>query len=102
MAGRDHGRPRGRGRGGRDARSERASFKRERVPAPREAESDPEEEPERPIKRQKLPELKLPKSSRIGDAEDGEIEWLEYMLRKEKKKDEDGLEDGLDGRSILE
>lgn len=35
-----------------------------------------------------------------GDLEDREIEWLEYMLRKEKgkSKGEDDLDDGLDGK----
>lgn len=51
-------------------------------------------------KKKKKRELTLPgTSSKAGDAEDGEIEWLEYMLRKEKGKgkEEDDLDDGLDG-----
>ena len=98
MAGRNSGRPRGGGSGGRGAKYDRNDrpFKRDRPPAVEE--SAPEEEP-RQIKRQKLPELKLPKNARVGDAEDGEIEWLEYMLRKEKN---DGLEDGLDGELRLD
>ena len=48
-------------------------------------------------KRKRLPELTLPGTT-SGDAEDGEIEWLEYALRKEKgKSKDDELDDGLDG-----
>lgn len=39
-------------------------------------------------------ELVLPEDD--GDVEDREIEWLEYMLKKEKGGDGD-LSDGLDG-----
>lgn len=51
-------------------------------------------------KKKKKSELRLPQDN-AADAEDGEIEWLEYMLKKEKKKvsDEDGLDDGLDGET---
>lgn len=54
---------------------------------------------EKKEKKKKLPELTLPEESVGGDVEDREIEWLEYMLRKEKGKsnDEDDLDDGLDG-----
>lgn len=54
---------------------------------------------EKKEKKKKLPELTLPEESVDGDVEDREIEWLEYMLRKErgKSKDEDDLDDGLDG-----
>lgn len=50
--------------------------------------------------KKKKSELRLPQET-AGDAEDGEIEWLEYMLKKEKNKasDEDALDDGLDGES---
>lgn len=41
-------------------------------------------------------ELVLPQDD--GDVEDREIEWLEYMLKKEKGGDGD-LSDGLDGES---
>lgn len=53
---------------------------------------------EKKEKKKKLPELTLPEESVGGDVEDREIEWLEYMLRKEKGKsnDEDDLDDGLD------
>lgn len=50
-------------------------------------------------KKKKKKELTLP-GKKSGDAEDGEIEWLEYMLRKEKgKKDDELTDDGLDGES---
>lgn len=39
-------------------------------------------------------ELVLPEDD--GDVEDREIEWLEYMLKKEKSGDGD-LSDGLEG-----
>lgn len=53
-------------------------------------------------KKSKLPEISLPKA-KAGDQEDGEIEWLEYMLRKEKGKgkQEEGSDDGLDGMSCV-
>ncbi|KAI9638207.1 putative osmoregulation-related protein [Dioszegia hungarica] len=61
------------------------------LPRPKRQKIDVPAEP--PAKKRKRPELSLPgKSSK--DAEDGEIEWLEYMLRKEKGNEE--LEDGLD------
>ncbi|KAK1925706.1 osmoregulation-related protein [Papiliotrema laurentii] len=58
------------------------------------------EEEEKPKKKRKLPELTLP-GAKEDDVEDQEIEWLEYMLRKEKEKaKDDDLDDGLD--DILE
>ncbi|WVF70452.1 hypothetical protein IAT40_005242 [Kwoniella sp. CBS 6097] len=54
---------------------------------------------EKKQKKKKLPELRLP-GEVDGDAEDQEIEWLEWMLKKEKGKgkeeDDDGLDDILD------
>lgn len=50
---------------------------------------------EQPKKKRKV-ELSLP-GAKVDDAEDGEIAWLEYMLRKEKRKEEDTMDDGLDG-----
>ena len=57
---------------------------------------------EPPKKKKKLPELTLPGESK-DDAEEQEIEWLEYMLHKEKSKAkaDDDLDDGLDGMSLL-
>ena len=50
-------------------------------------------------KRRKLPELTLPEEGE-EKVDDAEIEWLEYMMRKEKNKAQpDDLDDGLDGRS---
>jgi len=50
-----------------------------------------------PKKKRKLPELTLP-GAKDEDVEDQEIEWLEWMLKKEKAKGkEDDLDDGLDG-----
>lgn len=57
--------------------------------------------PPAPIKK-KRKEITLP-DQMDSDVEDAEIEWLEYMLKKDKKgkskatEEEDGLEDGLDG-----
>jgi len=58
-------------------------------------------------KRKRLPGLALP-SAGNDDAEDEEIEWLEWVLKKERTKakgktkavDNDGMElaDGLDGK----
>jgi nucleolar MIF4G domain-containing protein 1 len=54
----------------------------------------------KPAKREKKQlELTLPSLAK-ADAEDDEIEWLEWMLKKEKEKaaaDGDVLSDGLDG-----
>jgi nucleolar MIF4G domain-containing protein 1 len=50
-------------------------------------------------KKRKLPELTLP-GPKEDDVEDQEIEWLEWMLKKEKDKGKDDeLSDGLDGES---
>ncbi|WVQ97462.1 hypothetical protein IAU59_004575 [Kwoniella sp. CBS 9459] len=61
-----------------------------------DAESEKQQKKE---KKKKLPELRLPGEVE-GDAEDQEIEWLEWMLKKEKGKgkevDDDGLSDILD------
>nr|XP_018267412.1 MIF4G/MA4 domain-containing protein [Kwoniella dejecticola CBS 10117]OBR89570.1 MIF4G/MA4 domain-containing protein [Kwoniella dejecticola CBS 10117] len=55
-------------------------------------------------KKKKLPELRLP-DEMVDDAEDQEIEWLEYILKKEKGKgkevDDDGLDDLLDLADVL-
>jgi len=56
-------------------------------------------------KRKRLPGLALP-SAGNDDAEDEEIEWLEWVLKKERTKgkakavDDDGMQlaDGLDGK----
>jgi nucleolar MIF4G domain-containing protein 1 len=48
--------------------------------------------------KKKKKELRLP-NARTDDAEDGEIEWLEYTLRNEKGKEEES--DGLDGECTL-
>ena len=48
----------------------------------RKAESDDMDEPKR---KRKLPELTLP-GAKEDDVEDQEIEWLEWMLKKEKEK----------------
>ncbi|WVQ82506.1 hypothetical protein IAT38_004635 [Cryptococcus sp. DSM 104549] len=71
------------------------------APADKPAPEKPEKK-----KKKKLPELRLPDEVPGGDAEDKEIEWLEFMLRKEKNKgkgkgdeeeiDDDGLDDLLD------
>ena len=59
------------------------------------------EEEEKPKKKRKLPELTLP-GAKEDDVEDQEIEWLEYMLRKEKEKaKDDDLDDGLDGELLI-
>lgn len=50
-----------------------------------------------PPKKKKKRELQLP-DARTDDAEDGEIEWLEYALRKEKGKAKEEDSDGLDGK----
>ena len=49
-------------------------------------------------KKRKLPQLTLP-GAQEESRDDAEIEWLEYMLKREKKKEEEDetLEDGLDG-----
>lgn len=47
-------------------------------------------------KKQKKPKKELVLPEDDGDVEDREIEWLEYMLKKEKAGDGD-LSDGLDG-----
>lgn len=52
------------------------------------------EQDEAKDKKKKKKELVLPEEN--GDVEDREIEWLEYMLKKEKGEDAD-LSDGLDG-----
>ncbi|WWD17639.1 hypothetical protein CI109_102080 [Kwoniella shandongensis] len=50
-------------------------------------------------KKKKLPELRLPEQA-VDETEEQEIEWLEWMLKKEKGKgkeeDDDGLDDLLD------
>jgi nucleolar MIF4G domain-containing protein 1 len=51
---------------------------------------------EAPPKKKKKKELRLP-NARTDDAEDGEIEWLEYTLRNEKGKGKEEDSDGLDG-----
>lgn len=53
---------------------------------------------EPPPKKKKKKELTLP-SANPDDAEDGEIEWLEYALRNEKGKGKEEESDGLDGES---
>ncbi|WVN89168.1 uncharacterized protein L203_104384 [Cryptococcus depauperatus CBS 7841] len=58
-----------------------------------------ERKPKKEERKQKLPELKLLEDD--GDVEDREIEWLEYMLQKERKKSKDkeegfDLDDGLE------
>lgn len=58
------------------------------------APSDP------PPKKKKKRELQLP-TAQTDDAEDGEIEWLEYALRKEKGKGKEEDSDGLDGTSRI-
>lgn len=61
-----------------------------KVPAEAESEAAP------PPKKKKR-ELRLP-TARTDDAEDGEIEWLEYALRNEKGKGKEEDSDGLDGK----
>lgn len=52
-------------------------------------------------KKKKLPELTLPGAAE-DDVEDQEIEWLEWMLKKEKEKGkDDDLSDGLDGDFLI-
>lgn len=53
-----------------------------------------------PPKKKKKKELTLPNAN-PDDAEDGEIEWLEYALRNEKGKGKEDESDGLDGKSDL-
>ncbi|WVW82576.1 hypothetical protein I302_104587 [Kwoniella bestiolae CBS 10118] len=111
-----------------DAREERragpSTQGRGRPPPSDEEDEDEEEEPApRPIKKakikpttkeeevpkkkkKKLPELRLPDElAAEGDAEDQEIEWLEYILKKEKGKgkevDDDGLDDLLDFADVV-
>ncbi len=63
-----------------------------------------EDSPPKKKKRKSLPEIALP-SNAIVDAEDEEIEWLEWVLKKEKKgkgkamQDDVELDDGLDGEA---
>lgn len=79
--------------------SEQPPFKKSKTSKPKSASSLEKSNSEKKEKKKKLPELTLPEESVGGDVEDREIEWLEYMLRKEKgkSKDEDDLDDGLDG-----
>lgn len=55
---------------------------------------------EKKEKKKKFLELIFFEESVGGDLEDREIEWLEYMLRKEKGKfkGEDDFDDGFDGK----
>ncbi|WVR06094.1 hypothetical protein IAU60_003122 [Kwoniella sp. DSM 27419] len=76
-------------------------------PAPPPKKSKPSVKvPEKPKKeKKKLPELTLPGEMVSADGEDQEIEWLEWMLKKEKGKgkevDDDGLDDILDFADLL-
>lgn len=66
-----------------------------RKPPPVEQTQKPKVEKQGPPKeKKKKQELSLPDQDG-GAVEDREIEWLEYMLKKEKGKEEDS--DGLDG-----
>lgn len=78
--------------------SEQPPFKKSKTSKPKSVSSSEKSNSEKKEKKKKLPELTLPEESVGGDVEDREIEWLEYMLRKEKgkSKDEDDLDDGLD------
>ena len=58
--------------------------------------SKPSTVTEPPPKKKKKKELTLPNAN-PDDAEDGEIEWLEYALRNEKGKGKEDESDGLDG-----
>ncbi|ODN78032.1 hypothetical protein L202_05115 [Cryptococcus amylolentus CBS 6039] len=76
---------------------ERPPAKKAKTAPPPASSKGKEKEGEKKEKKKKLPELTLPGTDTNNDVEDKEIEWLEYMLKKEKKpKDEDDLEDGLD------
>ncbi|KAK6905960.1 hypothetical protein I203_106795 [Kwoniella mangroviensis CBS 8507] len=82
--------------------------KEDEEPAPRpakKAKTKPTKDEEvRTKKKKKLPELRLP-DEMVGDQEDQEIEWLEYILKKEKGKgkeiDDDGLDDLLDFADVV-
>ncbi|WWC66159.1 uncharacterized protein I206_100060 [Kwoniella pini CBS 10737] len=122
-----------RGRGGFKNHDDRDSTRNERRPLdkgkgralPADSESDDQDEDEKPLppskkkmktetqrkdeeqpekKKKKLPELRLP-DEMVDDAEDQEIEWLEYILKKEQGKgkevDDDGLEDLLDFADVV-
>jgi hypothetical protein len=64
---------------------------------PMREEEEETEVQDPPKKTKKRKEITLPGASTI-DAEDQEIEWLEWMLQKEKAKNKDEVfDDGLDG-----
>lgn len=66
----------------------------------RNARAEPKTKEKAKTEKTEKKELVLPELAG-GHVEDREIEWLEYMLKKEKAKDEDS--DGLDGEiSLLE
>lgn len=75
----------------------RAGPSRQAAPA-QSKKSQPSTEP--PPKKKKKKELRLPDAN-TNDAEDGEIEWLEYALRNEKGKGKEEESDGLDGQSLV-
>lgn len=83
-----------------EGEAEQPPLKKSKPSKDQPASSSGKSNSEKKEKKKKLPELTLPEESVGGDLEDREIEWLEYMLRKEKgkSKDEDDLDDGLDGK----
>lgn len=74
------------------ARDDKAAAAPERQPAGAEKQPDQKKE----VKRKEKKELVLPEADG-GHVEDREIEWLEYMLKKEKAKAKEEDSDGLDG-----
>ncbi|OXG77281.1 MIF4G/MA4 domain-containing protein [Cryptococcus neoformans A2-102-5] len=81
-----------------EGEAEQPPLKKSKPSKDQPASSSGKSNSEKKEKKKKLPELTLPEESVGGDLEDREIEWLEYMLRKEKgkSKGEDDLDDGLD------
>lgn len=67
-----------------------------RIPASAPAPASKKVAVEDPPLKKKKKELRLP-DARTDDAEDGEIQWLEYTLRNEKGKGKEEESDGLDG-----
>ena len=76
-----------------------STARQERRAGPAPTTSTPSQKNDSNAKSRKQPEITLP-DGKAETVDDAEIEWLEYMVKKEKNKAQpDDLDDGLDGES---